>query len=394
MLIPFEIRPARRRAFTPRTRAFTPRTRAFTPRTRAFTLVEMLVVIAIIAVLAALLLPAIQMAREAARRAQCSNNMRNLHLAMLQFDQAKGQLPGSRTFWNDARYKATFLPPTWQTSGAAQHALTWVHEILPYLEQKQMRDLVEQMLQDPAVSTKDVRLITGKLNVVFCPSDEIDDSLSPITQLPYSQLSYGVNSGVPDNIVPPPLVQQTGYDWAQNGMLVNRMKGANLAVELQKIPSPTLQRVVDGASNTILFAENSDLEEWNFAPTEFHVGVVWDDDLVNGPRQLLNKYPTGLNPPNVKPAPYADIVAANGGNPNSLIPYARPLSNHPTGFMVTFGDGRTKFISESIGYNVYARLMTSEGGKYMPAGVMDVPPFPISTPMRVIQKTPLADGDY
>src|SRR6478672_1225029 len=97
-------------------------------RRRGFTLVEMLVVISIIAVLAALLLPAVNMAREAARRAQCSNNLRNLALAAQQFDSAKGYYPASRTFWNDAAYKSS--PNSPQTSSTAPgHILTWVHEI-------------------------------------------------------------------------------------------------------------------------------------------------------------------------------------------------------------------------------------------------------------------------
>src|SRR5439155_19246117 len=86
-------------------------------RRRAFTLVEMLVVISIIAVLAALLLPAVNMAREAGRRASCSNSMRNLALAAQQFDSAKGYYPASRQFWNDAYYKnTTNTPVRWPAS--------------------------------------------------------------------------------------------------------------------------------------------------------------------------------------------------------------------------------------------------------------------------------------
>jgi prepilin-type N-terminal cleavage/methylation domain-containing protein len=79
-----------------------------------FTLVEMLIVIAIIAVLTGLLLPAINAARGAARQAQCSNNLRPLGLAVQQFDQAKNQLPASRTFWQNPAYKAsTNYPTSW-----------------------------------------------------------------------------------------------------------------------------------------------------------------------------------------------------------------------------------------------------------------------------------------
>src|SRR5881392_3384260 len=108
---------------------FTPRRRQ--PRQRAFTLVEMLVVISIIAVLAALLLPAINMAREAGRRASCSNNLRNLALAVQNFDSAKESYPASRTFWNDPKYLSTQVPLIGTSGDSAIAAtLTWVHEIM------------------------------------------------------------------------------------------------------------------------------------------------------------------------------------------------------------------------------------------------------------------------
>src|SRR3954469_9749705 len=106
-------------------------------RHTAFTLVEMLVVISIIAVLAALLLPAINMAREMARRASCSNNLKNLALAVQQFDQARNFMPASRTFWGDSGYQSsTFMPSTYKTPAST---LTWVHEILPYIEKQDVR---------------------------------------------------------------------------------------------------------------------------------------------------------------------------------------------------------------------------------------------------------------
>src|SRR5262245_47248748 len=141
-------------------------------RRRAFTLVEMLVVISIIAVLAALLLPAVQMAREAGRRASCSNSLRNLGLAIQQFDSAKGRYPASRTFWNDSKYKgSTLYPVSWASSGA--YTLTWVHEIMPYIEKQDMRTRIETMLSTSNLNTNvpqgTVQQVFGRLNIVLCP---------------------------------------------------------------------------------------------------------------------------------------------------------------------------------------------------------------------------------
>src|SRR5438034_11180231 len=103
-------------------------------RCRAFTLVEMLVVIGIIGALAALLLVALGPAIGSARRMSCSNNLRQLALAIEQFDHANGCYPASRTFLNDASYKtAGHLPANWNTGSARTQTLSWVHEIMPYI---------------------------------------------------------------------------------------------------------------------------------------------------------------------------------------------------------------------------------------------------------------------
>jgi prepilin-type N-terminal cleavage/methylation domain-containing protein len=119
---------------------------------RGFTLVELLVVISIIAVLAALLLPAVNMAREAGRRSSCSNNLRNLALAAQAFDQAKGNYPASRTFWNDAIYKSgANYPQSIGANTARMHILTWVHEIMPNIERQDMRALMARFRSSPPV---------------------------------------------------------------------------------------------------------------------------------------------------------------------------------------------------------------------------------------------------
>ncbi len=359
---------------------------------RGFTLVEMLVVIAIIAVLAAMLLPAIQMAREAGRRASCGNNLKNLALAIQQFDAAKNRYPASRTYWEDPKYLATGKhPTTWGHTNPPPSMLSWVHEIMPYIEKQDMRTLVENNL----LQGIPVYAVAGRLNIVLCPSDETDDNISPNDPtLQYSQLSYACNSGVPENIGLNNA--QFGFDWPANGVFDNRLKGnppSQGADALLKIYKTTMADVTngDGATNTILLAENSDLEEWNYCPTEFHVGVVWDDTFNLG--QTLGKYPSGLNPPNTKPDTLAAMYTLGSPQPDRVVPYARPLSQHPTGFMMAFCDGRTKFVSEATSYQVYCLLMSSNGKKYLPAG-MNTITSPYQQAAQLQKTTVLRDGDY
>src|SRR5262245_38768587 len=102
-------------------------------RGAAFTLVELLVVIAIIGVLVALLLPAVQAAREAARRSQCANNLKQMALACLSHHDAKGYFPSSGWAWG-----VTGDPD--RGSGKEQPG-SWCYNILPYMEQQALHRL-------------------------------------------------------------------------------------------------------------------------------------------------------------------------------------------------------------------------------------------------------------
>jgi prepilin-type N-terminal cleavage/methylation domain-containing protein/prepilin-type processing-associated H-X9-DG protein len=322
------------------------RSRAFT--SRAFTLVEMLVVISIIVVLMGLLLPAVQMARESARKAQCSNNLKQLGLGMQQDEVNKTFLPASRRF---PKTSPPVVPPSYNSN---TNYSSWVHALLPTLRP----DLADQLLTTPIVAN--VGVVAGTpmaIPTLRCPSETKD-------QLP-DMLSYACNGGRQDNVDP----NASGvWDYPANGLLLNKIKGSTDTFNIFDKTSTSDVTRGDGAQSTILFVENVDLINWRECPTEFHVGVVWQ--------------PAG-------PAAGFGLNEGFGTEPTTLnVDYARPSSEHPGGFMVCFADGHVQYVNESIDYSIYCKLMTSHGTKYQePIDGSQVPA------VLAIQQVPLSEGD-
>ncbi len=122
---------------------------------RAFTLVELLVVISIIGVLIALLLPAVQAARESARRAQCANNLKQLALAVHNFHDAHGTFPAGRLFTYDP------TAPNW----------SWLAEILPQLEQENLYRQANVGGNPANNINQSLAQIAQRVTAFLCPSD-------------------------------------------------------------------------------------------------------------------------------------------------------------------------------------------------------------------------------
>jgi prepilin-type N-terminal cleavage/methylation domain-containing protein/prepilin-type processing-associated H-X9-DG protein len=129
-------------------------------RSGAFTLVELLVVIAIIGILVALLLPAIQAAREAARRAQCSNNLKNIGLALINHVDVRKRLPA-----------ATKFRPNNNVGGNVPNGAggTWVVEIMPYIEEQALYDRFDRT--KASNHPNNAQVIGTPLPWLICPSD-------------------------------------------------------------------------------------------------------------------------------------------------------------------------------------------------------------------------------
>jgi len=127
---------------------------------KAFTLIELLVVIAIIAVLIALLLPAVQQAREAARRTQCKNNLKQMGLAMFNYESSYGQFPMA-SLWN-VTFAASTIQPNWATS--------WGQTILPFMDQANLYNAFDNVNPFWVAGSNNANLINTQLAVYKCPS--------------------------------------------------------------------------------------------------------------------------------------------------------------------------------------------------------------------------------
>ncbi len=301
-------------------------------RHKAFTVVELLVVIGIIGVLAAILLPAIQAARETARRTNCQSNLKECAGAVNMYATDKGYLPASRTF---------------VTVGGSTLIFNWVYPVLPQLEQDTIH---KQILTAPPFPSE-----FPLMDVLICPSqyefaiDSLVPSVYP-TGYEKTRISYMVNGGR--------LNAADNSDLLANGVFVD--KGVTPHQGKDKC---RFSDIVDGASNTLMMCETVNGQSWVTAPLQQHSQMLWfpEDPTTSGF--------VGLNQDNRASSSTVD------SNPR----YARPSSKHPQGFNVVKCDKSVHFMADTVDYRVYAALMTSHGVKAdHPGGI--APPAPYTDP--------------
>jgi prepilin-type N-terminal cleavage/methylation domain-containing protein len=194
-------------------------------RRSGFTLVELLVVIAIIGILVALLLPAIQSAREAARRVSCQNNLKNLALAVLNYENQHKALP-----------PATDAP---QVSGQRIHrgeGVSWIVRILPQLEEQALADQFDKINLDfsQAVGSQEPRPYEQQPTILLCPSDSA--RLRSFTTRSLMGRNFG-KGNYAAYVSPEHVVSMRCFP----GAMINEQQ--------------PLARVVDGTSKTLMLAE-------------------------------------------------------------------------------------------------------------------------------------------
>jgi prepilin-type N-terminal cleavage/methylation domain-containing protein/prepilin-type processing-associated H-X9-DG protein len=330
-------------------------------RTRGFTLIELLVVIAIIGVLIALLLPAVQQAREAARRIQCTNNFKQLGLALHNYHDTVGSFPiGRMGIGGGPSGNGTYLTTVPQRR-------TWAFSVLPYFEQAALFQAFNFNL--PFYFPQNTTMSQQHLTVYQCPSDQ------RVIQEPNSyrrskgnmaanwgnthfwqdsRFNRGANGPNPWNNGPVP---------NPPGVTNYLFTGAPFRLDEPQ----SLRDLIDGSSGTILMAET--IQGPNIAPNGWdHRGDIFNDDLNSC---LFNTY----TPPN---SPIPDRMGGNaegrpwcsygldraappctGGQPS----FNAARSRHPGGVNVLFGDGSVRFIKDSVALAIWRSLGSISGGE-------------------------------
>jgi prepilin-type N-terminal cleavage/methylation domain-containing protein/prepilin-type processing-associated H-X9-DG protein len=331
-------------------------------RSRGFTLIELLVVIAIIAVLIALLLPAVQAAREAARRMQCTNNLKQLGLAAMNYESSNGSLP-------PASYGATR-----DYDGVIKPGLSVFVRTLPFIEGQSTFNAANFSFS--LESSSNATVANVGVSFLWCPSDASVSSgttpLDPLYNLPSTNTlkqyytSYGGNQGLWDLDIQYNDDTRYGYAGAYNA------RKANMNGVIFMSSNVRLAEITDGTSNTMLFAEHCHGRlAANAPPTNYQWwnSGFYTDTLVCTYYGVNNDTKSVLS--TNQPDEYFQIVA----------------SYHPGGANVGFCDGSVKFIKDSIQSLPFTfNTATSDNGYFLYSTSTKTYTIAPGTPMGVWQK--------
>jgi prepilin-type N-terminal cleavage/methylation domain-containing protein/prepilin-type processing-associated H-X9-DG protein len=331
---------------------------AFRPQRRpAFTLVELLVVIAIIGILIALLLPAVQAARESARRAQCTNNLRQLGLALHGYHAVHKRFPSNSAWWtgvgtitcNATVTHVTILPKEVQGS--------MLLKLMPYLEESTIYDrvnfkddngVIKQFEEDP--------IIRGTvLPLLRCPSDDYQPlSSEPADLPPHATTNYGPSIGAQLAITTNGCTDFEGNEF-NNGNDLDQCAAVSettSGIFSRVLWAASIQQIPDGTSKTIAMGEV--LPDCNFELIRFG---WWDSQIwYVGTAPPINYDSCHATDP---PWPHKqDCTTFFNWNTSAGF-----KSKHPGGANFAMADGSVRFISDIIDYHNYQRLGDRRDGE-------------------------------
>ncbi len=305
-----------------------------------FTLVELLVVIAIIGILIALLLPAVQAAREAARRAQCSNNLKQIGLAIHNYHTAFGSFPPGNIV------KTAGVCPG-KNSVETEDSTNWMISILAFMDQGPLFETYDFEAFNEGEPNRQVR--EAHIDGYVCPSDLSTGQLmipaaGPASQsqmaVPYMPGSYRAVSG-----------RSNGYRYLDSGAISNYPRPWRGAIHMTGalgFSTESFKNVRDGTSNTLMVGESTTSTSrnwrtfWAYSFAHFSLSAA----TVGQPRTLLADY---------------DECRSIGGDGRSE-PCRRAWgAYHPGGMNFVLCDGSVRFINDQIDMPLLADVSTIAG---------------------------------
>ena len=295
-------------------------------RNRAFTLIELLVVIAIIGILIALLLPAVQFAREAARRAECQSKLRQVGMAVHLFHDVNRQLPTNQYGDYDA-------PTAFGGYSQASQSWSFLARLLPYLDNEQL--LLTGGI--PNTPLQNSPALAQPMPMFLCPSD------TAISFKVRSETSHYMLTGIPvgltnyKGVMGSNLCYGAWYNTSADGDCECWYKGDGMFYPMDWEQPKSLGSIHDGTSNTLMIGEDT----W-YEANGYGQGFAWAHAVETS---LTCAIPPNnrRTPPNV-PSDFAELIGFK--------------SKHPGGVNFTLADGSTRFVASTISLRAYRAMGT------------------------------------